>query len=214
MSLIFELGAMAIAAGCGFNALQTKRRLNGRLSDEKIEALCRAVRLRSPRMAMITDRAIELSGLAAKRLNLEFGDIYIMNRAIALRDLGLCSVSYQLLNDKPFDQWEQSDRDALRVHLGTTDELLSNMPTYSLERDLLRQSESIFWLRDGSARPQISALILKTCCDYSFMERTVGVEAAEQHLISQSGREYEPGVVNAVLEVLHSHRVRAVESVS
>lgn len=205
------LYAMSIgAAGLAlFRLADVARKRQRRFNDETLEALTRAVRLRSRRMGVVTDRAVELGRLVGLRCGLGHSQVELIARAASLRDLGLCSVPYQLLNEKSFYDWDQADRDTYRRHLAVTDDLLAGLTAFQPERELLRQSESIYWLHDGTDRPTLPALVLKAACEFALHEAMFGTESAEGRLIAQTGKEFEPGVVRAFVEVLHSDRVRA-----
>ena len=208
--MIIEL----VATTCGIvtvcRVIQIKHKLKNRVREETLESLSRAVRLRSRRIGLVTDRTVELCINVGSYLELSSSEVERMTRAATLRDIGLCSVPYRLLNTKRFVDWDQTDRDTYRCHLAITDDLLAHSSSFAPERELLRQSESIYWLRDGSIRPSLTALVLKAACEFALHEAIFGTESAEGRLIAQSGREFEPSVVRAFLEVLHSNRVRAI----
>lgn len=212
--MIAEIGIAALVAVIAIRELQLKTAFKRRIDEETFASFARASMLRAPRIASLADRATEIAERASIHLGLTPAETNLLLRAIALRDLGLCAVSYRLLNERDPGTWSEAERDAYRSHLATTDELLGYVSAYQRERETLRQSEGIYWLRDGERTPSRVAMVLKAASDYGFFELAYGRETAEQRLIAQSGREYEPTVVDAVLEVLHSDRVRTVEVVS
>lgn len=212
--MIAEFATAILVIGVAVREFQLKAAYKRRIDDETFACFARASMLRAPRIASLADRATEIAERTSAHLGLNQAEVSLLMRAIALRDLGLCSVSYRILNERDPGTWSEAERDAFRAHLATTDELLGYLSAYQSERETLRQSEGIYWLRDGQQTPSRVARVLKAVCDYAFFELAYGCEAAGRRLIAQSGREYEPTVVDAVLEVLHSDRVRTVEAVS
>ncbi len=186
---------------CAVMAYRTSSVIRQRRRFGLIESVHRTARLRSPRFSAITDRACDLVEATCHARGL---DSNLATRAASLRDIGLASVPYRLLNSVPFAEWTDEDRARLREHLCVTDDLLAHVAAFEQERNVLRRSEAMFWLRDGEERPSADALILKACFDFAMNEAFFGTERAEALLIAGNGRDYDPKMAESLLQVLNA----------
>lgn len=184
--------------------------------DEKmsqtLRAFSRAVELRFPSHAGLSARVASLSRHVGQEMGLSERKLRELEKAAWLRDIGLCSISYDLINRKPQVDWTEADRATYDRHPEVSGAMLELVPTLRHLAPIVRCHHANF---NGSSGPYfpngeqlpIESRILKLICDYVWLERRQGQLLAREHLLDGAGKAYDPKLVEAFLGVLTSSRV-------
>lgn len=178
---------------------------------ESMKAFSTSIELRFPVREGLSNRVVALSREAAIRMGLSHKQVVKLEMAARLRDIGLCAVPYQLVNDKPVGEWSQGDKDIYERHPEVGAAMLELAPSLKHLSGIVRTHQARF---DGGGGPffpsredlQIEARILKVISDYVWMERTQGALLAKTALREGAGTVYDPDVVFKVLALLSSSR--------
>lgn len=176
-----------------------------------------AVELRFPSHKGLTDRVIALSKAVGQELRLTRQQMADMETAAYLRDIGLCTVPYRLVNHVLPNDWDSGDQHLYDRHAEMSATMLETVPTLQRFARIVRshhasedQLETSRFLSIKSL--PIEARILNVVTTYTWAERVQGDLIARE--IVRGGREthLDPEVVDAFLSVLTSARVREVSS--
>lgn len=176
-----------------------------------------AVELRFPSHRGLTDRVIALSTAVGQELRLTRHQMADMETAAYLRDIGLCTVPYRLVNHNHPNEWNLGDQHIYDRHAEMSASMLEVVPSLQRFARIVRShhatQEQIEASRFLSVKSlPIEARILNVVTTYTWAERVQGDLIARE--IIRSGREthLDPEVVDAFLSVLTSARVREVSS--
>ncbi len=187
------------------------RRLEERLRDS-VRAFATAIELRAPSHKGLTARAVSLGHAVGHALGLSARDLRDLEMAAELRDIGLCAVSFRLLNAKPWVDWTDADRADYFRHPEVSAAMLELVPSLRHLSGIVRCHHVAF---DGSSGPvfpsksdiPIQARILAAVCEYVWLERMQGALLARERIRDGAGASFDPDVVRAFLGVLTSSRV-------
>jgi len=184
---------------------------------EIIELLARASEYRDDMTGMHTQRVGELSGLIAEQLGLENEKVQIIRQAAPLHDIGKIGIPDQVLL-KP-GRFNAEEYEIIKEHTLIGAKILQNSSF-----DLLKVAETIAkyhhekW--DGTGYPEglseatipIEARIVAIADFYDALthERPYKVAWTKEEAIAeikqQSGKHFDPNVVEAIMEVLCSNK--------
>lgn len=179
---------------------------------QTLRALARAIELRFPSHGGLSARVASLSLHVGRVVGLSDHRLRELEKAAWLRDLGLCAISYDLINRKPSSDWSDADRATYDRHPDVSGAMLELVPTLRHLAPVVRCHHANF---DGSSGPffpvgeqlPLESRILKLICDYVWLERRQGQLLAREQLRDGAGRAYDPHLVEAFLGVLTSDRV-------
>ena len=179
---------------------------------DSFRAFSRAVELRFPNHEGLTSRVIPLSLAVGRRLGLPARRLRNLELAAQLRDIGLCSVPYKLINGKSFVRWTEGDKEAYFKHVETSARMLEQIRSLRHLAPIVRHHHAN--LDDDENRPghrsfklSLESRILKAVGDYVWSERWQGEMLARTYLEQGSGSVYDPAVLAALSDVLTSSRV-------
>jgi len=177
---------------------------------ESMKAFSTSIELRFPVRDGLSARVVALSREVGTRFGLSHKRLVKLEMAARLRDIGLCAVPYQLVNDKPAAKWSQGDKDIYERHPEVGAAMLELAPSLKHLAGIVRTHQARY---DGGSPffPSredlpIESRILKVVSDYVWMERTQGALLAKTALREGAGTVYDPDVVFKVLALLSSSR--------
>jgi len=183
---------------------------------EAMQAFATAAELRFPSHRGLSVRVSRLSIAVGIEMGLNRRRLLDLEMAATLRDIGLCSVPYALLNERDRDEWTLDEAFAYDRHGEVSGSMLELVPRLSHLAQIVRNHHTEFASGEpvnGAARSQIplEAFILGAVTAYLRSEDLQGSFLAREALMSKAGTAYEPRVVDALLRVLPSVRVGVVE---
>jgi response regulator RpfG family c-di-GMP phosphodiesterase len=140
-----------------------------------------------------------------------------LEMAATLRDIGLCSVPYALMNDRDRTTWTPAEALAYDRHGEVSGAMLELVPRLAHLAPIVRNHHTDFASREpvsGVLRSQIplEAFILGAVTAYVRCADLQGPLLARDMLKTDAGTAYEPQVVEALLRVLPSVRVGVAEA--
>lgn len=191
------------------------RELQERTS-ESVKAFGTAIELRFPSHQGLSNRVHSLSMAVAKKMHLGAEATRDLELAGRLRDIGLCSVPYRLVNGLTPSDWNVADKATYMGHADVGGAMLEAIPQLSRLAPAVRYHHARF---DGADDPSVpcgqslpmSARILKVTADYVWYERMQGALIAREILKAGRGTAYCPQAADALLTVLTSTRVEQRE---
>ena len=181
-------------------------------------AFSTAVELRIPSLRGLTSRVVALSLAVAGKLDLPESRRRDLESAAMLRDIGLCSIPYGMMNGRDEDAWSGAERLTYDRHPEIGAAMLEGIPSLRALAPLVRWHHAPFNADDfDSAAPAreglpVEARILKVVSEYVWLERTRGDLLARESLRAGAGVAYDPFIVAILMEVLRSPRARQLRS--
>ena len=184
---------------------------------EAMQAFATAVELRFPSHRGLSVRVSRLSVAVGMEMGLTRRRLLDLEMAATLRDIGLCSVSYALMNGRNRDGWTPTEALTYDRHGEVSGAMLELVPRLSHLAPIVRNHHTKFASSEpvtGVPRSQIplEAFILGAVTAYVRCADLQGPFLARDALMSEAGTTYQPDVVEALLRVLPSVRVGAVEA--
>ncbi|MBS1716344.1 MAG: hypothetical protein JSS72_01275 [Armatimonadetes bacterium] len=170
---------------------------------ESVKAFSTAVELRFPSHAGLSARVEKLSVRVGRQLGLNENQLRDLSLAATLRDVGLCSIPYALVNHRPVNTWSSADFSTYFQHAKIGSAMLEMIPSLRRLAPVVAQHHEPYDSKDGL--PNRHARILHVVTDYLWVERRQGDFLARKHLKDLSGTEFDPEVVQALLAVLTSN---------
>jgi response regulator RpfG family c-di-GMP phosphodiesterase len=191
------------------------RQLDERTS-ESVKAFGIAIELRFPSHKGLSKRVISLSDAVARQMKLAPQMKRDLELAGRLRDIGLCSVPYRLVNELSPSEWNVADKASYLRHADVGGAMLETIPELSRLAAVVRYHHNRYDGADDPTDPcglslPMEARILKTVADYVWYERLQGSLIAREILKAGRGSAYCPQAADALLTVLTSTRVEQRE---
>lgn len=182
---------------------------------QSVRAFSTAIELRFPSHKGLSERVVTLSKEVGRRLKLDGTSLSNLELAAQLRDIGLCSIPYQLVNGKSFYQWDDADWATYHRHAEVSGAMLELVPHLRSVAHIVRTHHMPFRSEDEAAIPQgpdipIEARIIHVVSDFVWTSRLQGSLLAKDQLKRGRGFDYDPSVVDALLQVLTSSRVESL----
>lgn len=206
--VILSLAGLASVGLLEYVYVVLPARLEGRFR-ESLRAFSLAVELRCPSHHGTTELAVRRSRQVGKVLGMSRRRIVDLEMAAELRDIGLCALPYRLINGKPVSQWSEAEHEAYERHPELSAAMLELVPSLRRLAHIVRTHHVPY---DGSlgalypTRDELSleSRILKVVTDYGWLEAEMGSVDAQRALVKLRGKDFDPQVVDAFLEVLTS----------
>jgi response regulator RpfG family c-di-GMP phosphodiesterase len=191
------------------------RQLDERTS-ESVKAFGIAVELRFPSHKGLSKRVIPLSAAVARQLNITKQMHTDLELAGRLRDIGLCSIPYRLVNDLSPSDWNVADKATYLQHADVGGAMLETIPELSRLAAVVRYHHARYDGADDPTEPcglslPMESRILKVVADFVWYERLQGSLIAREILKAGRGSAYCPQAADALLTVLTSSRVEQRE---
>ena len=176
---------------------------------ESMKAFSTAIELRFPAREGLSKRVVQISREVGKRMDFDAAMLRRLEMAARLRDIGLCSIPYALINEKPRWEWTHSDHATFDRHPEVGSAMLELVPSLSNVANIVRTHQMSY---DNSSVPSredlpMEARVLKVVSDYVWFERTQGPMLARESLRDGMGKAYDPDVVTVLLLMITSIRV-------
>jgi response regulator RpfG family c-di-GMP phosphodiesterase len=168
---------------------------------ESISAFSKAIELRFPSHEGLTERVVPLAIAIGHRVGLSSRRLRDLELAAQLRDIGLCCVPYRLINGRSFVRWTDEEKAIYQQHAETGAGMLEQVPSL---RHLARIVRWHHTAHAGNSLP-LESRILRVAADYIWCERWQG-EVLARTVLEQDTIEYDPKVVEVLLNVLTSSR--------
>jgi response regulator RpfG family c-di-GMP phosphodiesterase len=169
-----------------------------------IRAFGRAVELRFPNHAGLTEMVVRLARRVGTRIGLGPKRLRELEQAARLRDIGLCAIPYRLVNRRQWNEWSPSEAATYDCHAEVGGAILETIPSLSRHSETVRCHHAPF-VPPGSAPfsrvPPVEARILKACAEFVWHSRYLGHEAAIHHLEQGAGTLYDPHIAREVLRL-------------
>lgn len=159
----------------------------------------------------LSDRVVPLCAVVARRLKLSRERVRDLEMAARLRDIGLCAIPYHLLNAKARWEWTEADRATYDRHPEISAAMLELVPSLRHLAPIVRLHHTYYDGSNGTVFPSgtdipIAARILSVVIDFAWLDRHQGRLLAVEELRNGAGVQYDPLVVDAVLDVIRSTR--------
>ncbi|MHB8635027.1 MAG: HD-GYP domain-containing protein [Fimbriimonadaceae bacterium] len=184
---------------------------------EAMLAFSTAVELRFPSHRGLSERVSRLSVAVGVEMGLNRPRLLDLEMAATLRDVGLCSVPYALVNDRKREEWTPSEARLYERHGEVSGAMLELVPRLAHLAPIVRNHHTEFASQEpvsGVLRSQVplEAFILSAVTAYVRRADLQGAFLARESILIQSGTVFDPRVVEALLRVLPSGRAGVVES--
>jgi len=196
------LGAMSVGLAYYLFVLlpaSEEQRLEG-----AVRAFGRAVELRFPNHAGLTEVVARLARRVASRLGLRAARIRQVEMTARLRDIGLCAIPYRLVNRRPWGDWTLSETATYDCHPEVGGAILETIPLLNEYAEGVRQHHAPFApdldVPDRRS-PRLEARIVKVCAEFVWYSRHLGEATALSHLRSGIGTLYDPLVAHEMLRI-------------
>ena len=184
--------------------------------NESVKAFGTAIELRFPTHKGLSKRVITLSDAVARQMKLGDSQRRELELAGRLRDIGLCSIPYRLVNGLAVSEWNVADKATYFAHAEASGAMLESIPELKRLSAVVRYHHTRYDGADDPGLPSGHALpmhsrILKVVADYVWYERLQGSLIAREILKAGRGSAYCPQASDALLTVLTSTRVEQRE---
>jgi response regulator RpfG family c-di-GMP phosphodiesterase len=178
---------------------------------ESLEAFSTAIELRFPSHTGLSRRTVSLSLASADILGLSVSKRRNLEAASKLKDIGLCSVPYRLLNERREEDWTPDEWTTYAQVPEVSAAMLEKIPNLHAVGQLVRLYRADFNPQGNGEEPYgvklpIEARILRIVSDYVWLERTRGDLLARELIQEGVGTKYCPRAATGLFAVLTSGR--------
>lgn len=191
---------------------------------ENYQAFGRAVELRFPAYAGDTRRILDLTERLGQVAGLTPRERRRLAIAARLRDIGLCTIPYSLLNEKPEILWNPEERETFYAHPFHGANMVEQLPLLADAATAIRwhhqpfdpdqTGEGPLGTPPAPAAPDgprgkdlpVEARILALVTEIAFAERFEGAAGVRQRLESGRGRQFDPDLCDLLRPMLDSER--------
>lgn len=173
--------------------------------DGAVRAFGRAVELRFPSHAGLTEVVAKLVRRVGTRMGFGPRRLRHLETAARLRDIGLCAIPYHLVNRRKWDEWSLADTETYDCHADVGGAILETIPTLSKYADAVRHHHAAFAPANSSSwnsPPCLEARIVKACAEYVWYARHRGPMEAARHIEEGKGTLYDPNVARELLRIV------------
>lgn len=173
-----------------------------------VRAFGRAVELRFPNHAGLTETVARLCRKIGVRLGFSAPRLRHLEMVSRLRDIGLSSIPYRLVNRRQWSDWTLSETATYDCHPEVGGAILETIPSLSAYAEGVRAHHSPFAPADDAGdyrAPVIEARIVKACAEYVWFSRHLGKPAAIKHIREGIGTLYDPQIAHELLSLARSN---------
>ncbi len=166
-------------------------------------AFSRALQLRYPTHAGKAQEVLSLSLALADKIGLEDDSRERLEMSVWLKDLGLCSLPYQLINNKPIEEWTDDETERFRQHPKVGANMIAQVPSI---RDLAEIVADHHTPYGNNPNAPIEARIVALTTGFLWHQEQFGTTFAFDHIHAKKGSLYDPELVShfaAVIYELH-----------
>jgi len=190
--------------------IEIPRREKRRLS-QTLEAFSTAIQLRFPSHHGLSKAIADAALHIADELQLSERTRRRIEMAAWLRDIGLCSIPYSLVNRKPMMYWNDLDHATYSRYPEISASMLELIPSLKHLAPIVR-THLMPW--EGREELAIESRILRVAHDFVWAERREGALLAQDRLVRGMETLYDPIVVRAFLGTVEITRDRMPEPVA
>lgn len=171
-----------------------------------VRAFGRAVELRFPNHAGLTEVVTKLSRRVGARIGLRPARLRKVEMTARLRDIGLCAIPYRLVNRRQWSDWTLSETATYDCHPEVGGAILETIPALSEYAEGVRAHHLPFAPDDQADRrsPVLEARIVKACAEYVWYSRHLGKDAALAHVHEGIGTLYDPMIAHELLRIVRA----------
>lgn len=182
-----------------------------REANESLKSFAYAVELRFPSVGKSTERIVFLCLSLGKRIGLTRDQLHRLEMAARLRNVGLCSLPYQMGNSDP-SEWSEQEWDTYRRHPELSGAMLELIPMLQPVANIVRQHHSPF---DGVGNPEflcgenlpIESRILAVVDAYVERTSAQNMKQARDYIEEEAGRRLDPNLVLHFCEMIQNKRI-------
>jgi response regulator RpfG family c-di-GMP phosphodiesterase len=186
---------------------------------QTLEAFSTAIQLRFPSHHGLSKSVADAALHIADELQLSGRTRHRIEMASWLRDIGLCSIPFGLVNRKPMMYWNESDHATYAQYPEISAGMLELVPSLQELAPIVRY-HLLPW--DGSRDsnlPQgdeipLEARILRVAHDFAWAERREGPLLARDRLLRGMDNLYDPIIVRAFLDTVEFTTKRLPDAVA
>ncbi len=173
---------------------------------ESVKAFGIAIELRFPSHKGLSKRVISLGDAVARQMQLSPQMRRDLELAGRLRDIGLCSIPYRLVNELSPSEWNVADKATYLRHAEVGGAMLETIPELSRLAAVVKYHHNRYDGADDPTDPcglslPMEARILKVVADFVWYERLQGSLIAREILKAGRGSAYCPQAADALLSV-------------
>lgn len=179
---------------------------------QTLEAFSTAIQLRFPSHEGLSKSIAETALHIADEIQLSPRTRHRLEMAAWLRDIGLCSIPFGLVNRKPMMYWNEADHMTYNRYPEISAAMLELIPSLQELAPIVR-THLLPWDPHGEEVP-LEARILKVAHDFAWAERREGPLLARDRLLRGMDSEYDPILVRAFLGTVDFYAERAPEPVA
>lgn len=172
---------------------------------EALKTLASAVELRFPRYRGGTETCVQWSLELGRHAGLGRRQLKRLEWAAWAQDLGLCSIPYGQLNERPIETWSKLEHTVYREHPESGAAMLELVPMLRELAPIVRHhhGHALDDEEDPRESSSIESRILCLVNGYLWHRQELGEGIARDHLIEQKGRLYDASLVDVLLEMTH-----------
>jgi len=173
-----------------------------------VRAFGRAVELRFPNHAGLTETVAKLCRRVGVRMGFGSQRLRHLERVARLRDIGLSAIPYRLVNRRQWSDWTLSETATYDCHPEVGGAILETIPSLSAYAEGVRAHHAPFASPENESdfrAPVLEARIVKVCAEYVWYSRHLGAPAALKHIHEGMGTLYDPQVAHELLKVVRSN---------
>jgi hypothetical protein len=194
----------AVAVGLLYHRLIVLPQQAEAKMDDAVRAFGRAVELRFPNHAGLTEVVARLARRVGKALGLGPRRLHGLERSIRLRDIGLCAIPYRLVNRRAWEEWTMSEMATYECHAEVGGAILESIPALAEHAQTVRMHHANFRLHRDEAdlrSPGLEARIAKGCVEYVWYARHRGVDDSLDHVRRGAGTLFDPAVSHEIMRI-------------
>lgn len=187
-----------------------------RRMQQSVQAFGTAIELRFPSHRGLTERVARLSTMVGRKLGLGPARMRRLQMAAQLRDVGLCAIPYGLVNRKSTFHWDDADWATYFRHAEVSGAMLELVPSLRDLATIVRFHHTSYRrspeLIPGGDDLPIESRILRVVCEYVWLTRLQGSLLALDSIKRGRDDQFDPRVVDALVQVLTSSRADSSRS--
>jgi len=194
----------AVSAGLAYFRFVVLPSQNEQRLKSSVRAFGRAVELRFPNHAGLTEVVCRMALRVGKRLGFAPRRIQALEMAIRLRDIGLCAIPYRLVNRRSWTEWTLSESSTYDCHAEVGGAILETIPELSKYAPTVRNHHASYASETDHADrrlPSLEARIVKGCAEFVWYSRHLGHDTAVSLIEQGTGTLYDPLVAREILRL-------------
>jgi response regulator RpfG family c-di-GMP phosphodiesterase len=164
------------------------------------KAFSKALQLRFPAHAGKASEVLSLSLALADKVGLPEDARERLEMSVWLKDLGLCSLPYRLINNKPIEEWSDEETDRFRQHPKVGANMISQVPSIRDLAEIVADHHTPF---GSNPDAPIEARIVALTTGFLWHQEQFGTTFAFDHIHAKKGSLYDPDLVSHFAAVIY-----------